>query len=136
MILGNGSSYGVARVDSIRLRMYDGSMQTLTDVHHVPNLCRSVVSVGYLEEKDFIFRSDLGMLNVSKGDRIMMRGRRLRSRLYQMVGSVVFEEVEVIALAMEDQPEVQSVQIGQLMVCLSDLPVVESSDHRKVKHRG
>ena len=112
VILGDGSSYSAAGVGSIKLRMFDERMRTLTDVHHVSDLRRSIVSLGYLEENGFIFRSDSGVLNVSKGNRIVMRGRRLRSCLYQMEGSVVSRKVEVIASAMEDQSEVQLVQIG------------------------
>ena len=132
VILGDGSSCGVAGVGSIRLRMFDERVQTLTDAHHVPDLRRSVVSLGYLEEKGFIFRSNSGVLNVSKGNRIVMRGRRLRSQLYQMEGFIVSGEVEVIVSTMENQSEVQSVQIGQLMVCLLELPITELSDHREV----
>ena len=62
MILGDESSCGVAGVGSIRLRMYDGRVWILIDVHHVSNLRRSVVSLRYLEEKDFIFRSNSGVL--------------------------------------------------------------------------
>ena len=106
MILGDGSSYGVAEVGSIRLRMFDRRVRTLIDVHHVSDLRRSVVSLRYLEEKDFIFKSYPRVLNVSKGSRIVMRGRRFRSRLYQMEGFVVSGNIEVIASAMEDHLEV------------------------------
>ena len=86
--------------------------KTLDLVPTVSNLKRSVVSLGYKEEKDFVFKNDLGMLNVSKSDRIVMIESRSRSHLYQMVGSIMSEEVEVIALVMEDQSRVQSMQIG------------------------
>ena len=109
MILGDKSSYGVAEVNSIRLRMYDGRVLILTDVHHVSDLRRNIVSLRYLEEKGFIFRSDLGVLNVSKDNKIMMRRKRLRSCLYQMERYIMYKEAEVIASAMEDRLEVQSI---------------------------
>ena len=84
MILGDGSSCGVAGVGSIKLRMFDERMRILTDVHHISDLKRSVVSLGYLEEKGCTFRSNLGVLNVFKANRIEMRGRRMRSYLYQL----------------------------------------------------
>ena len=105
MILGNGSYCGIVGVGSIRLKMYDGRVRTLTNVHHVPKLKRSIVSLGYLE-KSFIFRSNSMVLNVSKGSRIVMRERRLRSHLYQIEGSIVSRKAEVVTLAMEDQSEV------------------------------
>ena len=80
--LGDGNSYDVAGAGSIRLRIFDERVWTLTNVHHVSDLRGSVVSLGYLEEKGFIFKSDSRMLNVSKSSRIVIRGKRLRSWLY------------------------------------------------------
>ena len=62
VILEDGSSCGITGVDFIRLRMFDGRVRILTDVHHVSNLWRSIVALGYLEEKDFTFRSDSRVL--------------------------------------------------------------------------
>ena len=84
VILGDGSSCSVAGVGSIKLRMFDGRVRILTNVHYILDLRRSIVSLGYLVEKDCTFRSNSGILNISKGDRIVIRGRRLRSCLYQL----------------------------------------------------
>ena len=47
MILGDGSSCGIVGVGSIRLRIFDRRVRTLTDVHPISNLRGSIVSLGY-----------------------------------------------------------------------------------------
>ena len=41
----------------------------------------------------------------------------------------------MIASALENQSKVRSMQIGQLMVCLSELPITRSPDHREMENQ-
>ena len=50
VILRDGSFCGVVGMGSIKLRMFDGRVRILADVHHVPDLKRSVVSLRHLKK--------------------------------------------------------------------------------------
>ena len=95
----------VAGVGTIRVRMYDGVIRTLSNVKHVPELKKNLISLGYLEEQGYAFscQSGSGCLRITKGALVVMRGRRLSNNLYRMEGSVISDSAEVLATAQEEQ---------------------------------
>ena len=48
--LGDDHPCKVAGIGSIRVRMYNGIIRTLSNVRHVPKLKKNLISFGYLEE--------------------------------------------------------------------------------------
>ena len=91
----------VARVGTIKVRMYDEIIRTLSNVKHIPELNMNMISLGYLEEQSYAFSSQTGSgcLKISKGTLVVMRGKRLSNNLYRMEGSVVTDSVEVLVVA-------------------------------------
>ena len=89
----------VASIGSIRMRMFDGMVQTLTNMKHVPDLKKNLVSLGYLEWSGYSFSSHTrsGVLNISNGAMVVMRGRSMENNLYRIEGSVVTEESDAAA---------------------------------------
>ena len=89
----------VAGIESIRMRMFDGMVQTLTNMKHVLELKKNLMSLGYLEQSSFSFSSRVrsGVLNISNGTMVVMRGRRMENILYRLEGSVVTEESDAAA---------------------------------------
>ncbi|GJW75669.1 hypothetical protein Tco_0135039 [Tanacetum coccineum] len=53
--------------------MHDGVVRTLTDVRHVPDLKKNLISLGVLDSKGFKYTSENGVLRVSKGDLVVMK---------------------------------------------------------------
>ena len=78
--LGDDHSCKVASIENVRMRMFDGIVRTLTNVKHVPKFKKNLVSLGYLEHYGFNFssRAKSGVLNISTGAMVVMRGRRHR----------------------------------------------------------
>nr|XP_019702058.1 uncharacterized protein LOC109504953 [Elaeis guineensis] len=85
--------------------MFDGIVRILTNVKHVPELEKNLVSLGYLERSRYSFssRAKSGVLNISNGAMVVMRGRRLDNNLYRMEGSVVTGESDAAAAAQDQQ---------------------------------
>ena len=49
MTLGDDHPCRVAGIESIWVRIFDGMVWTLTNVKHVPDLKKNLVSLGYLK---------------------------------------------------------------------------------------
>ncbi|GFS43202.1 hypothetical protein Acr_00g0084180 [Actinidia rufa] len=62
---------------SVRFCMEDGRSMTLTEVRHVPNLQKNLISIGMLDLKGCSFEANGGTLRVSKGNKEMLREGRL-----------------------------------------------------------
>ena len=77
----------------------------LTNVKHIPDLKKNLMSLGYLEWSAYSFNSHAksGMLNISNGAMIVMRGRRMENNLYKIKGSMVTEKSNAAAAAQDQQ---------------------------------
>ena len=101
MTLGDNHPCKVAGIGTVRVRMFDGIVRTLTNVKHIPELEKNLVSLGYLERSGYSFssRARSRVPNISNGAMVVMRGRRLDKNLYSMEGSVVIGESDAAAVA-------------------------------------
>ena len=85
--MANNTSSRVVGRGSVRFRMADGRSVTLTEVRHVPNLRKNLISIGMLDSKGCSFDASGGTLRVSKGNKEMLWGKKTRG-LYRLEGSV------------------------------------------------
>ena len=74
--LGDDHPCLVAEVGTIRVRMFDEVVRTLSNVKHIPELKKNLISLGYLEENGYAFscQSGSGCLRITKGAMVMMKG--------------------------------------------------------------
>ena len=76
VLIGNDASFHMVGDGSLMIRMFDGVIRTITDVRHVPDLRRSLVSVGELSRLGFKIVVEGEKMKISKGSMIVMRGVR------------------------------------------------------------
>jgi len=50
--MGNNVVCKTVGIDNIRMRMFDGQVRTLTNVHRVPDLRKILFSLGALEDQE------------------------------------------------------------------------------------
>ncbi|CDP17738.1 unnamed protein product [Coffea canephora] len=86
--MGNDNPCKTVGIGSIKLRNHDGSTRILKDVRYVPNLKRSLISLGLLESKGLEVRMRDGILKVTSGALLMLKGVR-KNNLYYYQGSTV-----------------------------------------------
>jgi len=67
VFMGNNMSSRVAGVETVKIKMFDGRVMTLTNVRHVPDLKKSLVSLGTLNSQGYRYFAEGGVLRVSKG---------------------------------------------------------------------
>jgi len=72
--MGNNAQCNVTGVGTVRIKTHDGVVRTLSNVRHIPDLKRNIISLGTLESKGY--SAEGGVLKVSKGSRILLKGLR------------------------------------------------------------
>ncbi|GFS36514.1 hypothetical protein Acr_00g0046430 [Actinidia rufa] len=85
--MANNTSSRVVGRGSVQFRMADGRSVTLTEVRHVPNLQKNLISIGMLDAKGCRFDASGGILRVFKGNKEMLWGKKTRW-LYRLEGNV------------------------------------------------
>jgi hypothetical protein len=84
--MGNEFSCKLVGVDSVRIKMHDGSVRKLTYVRRVPELRKNLISLGVLDSYGYRCTTQGGVLKVSKGILIFMKAKRI-GNLYHLEGT-------------------------------------------------
>ena len=88
VLLGNNVECKAIGKGSIQIKVHDGKVQTLTDVHHILELKKSLISLGVLDSAGYQFAAQGGVMEVSKDSQIMMIGKNVNN-LYILQGNTV-----------------------------------------------
>ena len=82
VLVGNNASYKVAGIGTIHIRMLDGVVRTLGDFRHIPDLKRNLISLSNLDAKGYKYTGEGGVLKISKGALVVMKGYQKTDMLY------------------------------------------------------
>jgi len=77
--MGNNTQCNVTEIGTVKIKTHDGAVKTLSNVCHVPDLKRNLISLGTLQSKGWKYSAEGGVLKVSKGSRILLKGLRQES---------------------------------------------------------
>ena len=66
--------------------MCDGVVRTLSDVRHVPDLRKNLISLGTLNSNGHGCKSEGGVLKVIKGALVVMKGQKVGGNIYKLLG--------------------------------------------------
>ncbi|KAK8931206.1 hypothetical protein KSP39_PZI016897 [Platanthera zijinensis] len=113
VLMGNNSECRTMGIGSIRIKMFDGTVRTLTDVRYVPDLRKSLISLGTLEAAGYSYTSDGGYLKVKKGALVVMKGERCGT-LYRLIGSTITGDAGVSTTPDEDSSLLWHARLGHM----------------------
>ena len=68
--------------------MFDGQVRTLTNVRHVSDLKKNLLSLGALEARGYKFSSVDGGIKVTKSSMTILKGERTVN-LYKLTGCII-----------------------------------------------
>ena len=88
VLMGNNISCKVVGIGSIRIKMHDGVVRTLTNVRHILDLKKNLISLGTLDSQGCKYCTEGGVLRVCKGSLIVIKGK-LVNGLYLLQGSTI-----------------------------------------------
>ncbi|KGN51025.2 hypothetical protein Csa_023133, partial [Cucumis sativus] len=87
-IQGDNGTCDVKGIGSVQIATHDGIIRVLTNVSYVPELKCNLISLGDLERSIYTYKSENGVLKVSKDSLVKSRGT-LRNGLYVLEGTAV-----------------------------------------------
>lgn len=92
--MGNDHACQMVGIGTVRIKMYDGLVRTLTDVRHVPDLKKNLISLGTLDSNGCRFAAEGGVLKVVRASLVLMKGNK-HGNLYILMGKTVTGSVAV-----------------------------------------
>ncbi|TYK10877.1 Retrovirus-related Pol polyprotein from transposon TNT 1-94 [Cucumis melo var. makuwa] len=88
VLLGDNGTCDVKGTGSVQIATHDGMVRILTNVRYVPKLKRNLISLGELDRSGCTIKSENGVMKVTKGSSVKLRGT-LRHGLYVLEGTTV-----------------------------------------------
>jgi hypothetical protein len=96
--------------------MHDGIIRTLTDVRHISDMSKNLISLSTLDGKGYKYSGGDGVLKVSKGSLIVMRGDLKSANLYRLRGTTITGDAAVISnlLSTSDATNLWNMRLGHM----------------------
>jgi len=79
-------------IGTVQIKMFDGMVRELKEVRYIPQLKRNFISVGILKTLGLEVSIRDGILKMTKGSMVVLKGVR-RNNLYYLKGSIVTGQV-------------------------------------------
>ena len=92
--MGNNATCLVIGIDTVKIKMFDGVVRVLSNVRHVPDLRKNLISLGVLDDLGYSYSSKGGIMKITKGALMVMKGQKV-STLYRLIGNTVVGRVAV-----------------------------------------
>jgi transposase InsO family protein len=97
--MGDNTPCEVIGIGSVKIRTHDGMTRTLTDVRHVPTMFRNLISLSTLDNMGYKYFTSGGVLKVSKGSLVVMKGAMKSTNLYVLSGDTIIGTAAVSSVA-------------------------------------
>ncbi|KAK2978726.1 hypothetical protein RJ640_015257 [Escallonia rubra] len=88
VLMGNDAVCEVMGIGTIKIKMFDGIVRTLGDVRYIPDLKKSLISLGTLDSIDCSIFLKGGVTKVNKDTMVIMKGRKI-GNFYKLIGNTV-----------------------------------------------
>ena len=73
VLMGNNMTCKVLGIGTMRIKMYDGVVRILSNVRHVPDLRKNLLSLGIFDSQGYKYTSEGGVLRISKGGLVFIK---------------------------------------------------------------
>ena len=73
--------------------MFNNVVRTLCDVRYVPEMEKNLISLGTLDSNGYSYKSVGGVMKVTKGTMVVMKGNINSNNIYKLLGSTVVGEI-------------------------------------------
>ncbi|KAH0672246.1 hypothetical protein KY284_023333 [Solanum tuberosum] len=115
ILIGNNATCKIIGIGLVRVRSHDETVRTITEVRHVPDLKKNLISLGTLDKQGYKYMSEEGTIKVTKGSLVMLKAK-LEDGLYTLAGSTIIGSVNAstVQLSNDDNAKLWHVRLGHM----------------------
>jgi hypothetical protein len=111
--MGNDISCKVVGFGSIRIKMFDGIVKILTDVRHVPELRKNLISLGDLDTGRYKSIVQCGFMKFYKGILLVMKTKKV-DNLFLLEGRTESDHATIVFENNNDYVQLWHQQLGHM----------------------
>ena len=94
MLFRSDATCPVIGIGTVKIKMFDGVVRVISNVRHVPDLRKNLISLGVLDDLEYSYSSEGRIMKITKGSLMVMKGQKV-SMLYKLIGNTVVGRVAV-----------------------------------------
>ena len=72
--MGNDVTCPVIGIGTVKIKIFDGVVRVLTNVRHVPDFRKNLISLGVLDDLGYLYSSKGGIMKITKGTLMVIKG--------------------------------------------------------------
>ena len=110
VLMRNNMTCKVLGIGTVRITMYDGVVRILSNVRHVLDLRKNLLSLGIFDSQGYKYTSEGGVLRISKGVLVFIKGK-LVNGFYMLQGSTI---VGVATISSSIDPDSDNTHLGHM----------------------
>ena len=116
--MGNDAICPVIGICTVKIKMFDGVVRVLSNVRHILDLRKNLISLGVLEDLGYSYTSKGEIMKITKGALMVMKGQKV-STLYRLIGNTVVVRVAVTTLieSSTDDTKLWHMRLGHIGEC-------------------
>uniref|UniRef100_A0A2N9I6R9 Integrase catalytic domain-containing protein n=1 Tax=Fagus sylvatica TaxID=28930 RepID=A0A2N9I6R9_FAGSY len=112
--MGNDAACTIIGMGTIKIKMSDGVVRTLEEVRHIPDMRKNLISLGTLDSKGYSYKSENGIMKVSKGAMVVMTGQKISSNVYKLLGNTILGGVAAVVESEDDDTLLWHMRLGHI----------------------
>ena len=102
VLIDNNFSCKIVGIRTVKIKMFNGIVRTLTDVKHIPDLKRNLISLSTPDSNVYKFIDEGGVIRVSRGAFVVMKGTKQHGQLYVLQGFTVTGDASISTSSLSD----------------------------------
>jgi transposase InsO family protein len=110
--MSDNSPCTVVSMGTVQIKMFDGVVRTSTEVQHVPSMSRNLISLSTLDMKGYKYTTDDGILKVTKGSLVVIKGDLKAENLYVLRG--ISGSANVVAASDPETTKIWPMRLGHM----------------------
>ena len=75
--MDNYAQCNVVSIGTIRIKTHDGTLRTLSNICHIPDLKHNLISPGTVKSNKCKYSAEGRVLKISKGAPVLMKGKNM-----------------------------------------------------------
>ena len=113
VLIGNHTACKIIGIGTVKIKMFDGAVRTLTDVRHVPTWRKSLISLDTLDENGYSYSGSNGLIKVKKSTLVMIKGEKI-GLLYKLIRKTITGDVAVTSSSDNDATLLWHARLGHM----------------------
>ncbi|CAD6252723.1 unnamed protein product [Miscanthus lutarioriparius] len=102
--MGDDNPCDIVGIGSVQIKTDDGMTRTLKNIRYIPGMSRNLISLSTLDAEGYKYSGSDGVLKVSKGSLVCLKGDLNSAKLYVLRGCTLPGSDSAVAAVTNDEP--------------------------------